>query len=131
MPAADTRYNFALPGRQPRTFERQSRVLFLVPKLDLSAMQIVDVEGGTDPVDDNVAGFSWNQREAVMPPLAVLARQPCLERKLLLGSQPTKRGIARDRPIIGMNMPKAVFIERAETAEISRQGRIVVADSTV
>src|SRR5947209_13392328 len=90
MPAAETRCDLALPGGQPRTFERQSQVLFLVPKLDLSAMQIVDVEGGTDPVDDDIAGFSRNEREAVMPPFAVLARQPCLEGKLLLPSQDRK-----------------------------------------
>src|SRR5947209_17750492 len=105
MPAADTRCDLALPGGQPRTFERQSQVLFLVPKLDLSAMQIVDVKGGTDPVDDDIAGFSRNDREAVMPPFAVLVRQPGLEANPLLPSQPMKKGIARDRPVIGMNMP--------------------------
>src|SRR5437764_11925109 len=119
MPAAETRCDLALPSGQPRTFERQSQVLFLVPKLDLSAMQIVDVEGGTDPIDDDAAGFSRNQREAVVAPFAVGAREPRPERERLLLSEALGEGFAGDRPVVGMNMTKAVLGEGARTTEIS------------
>ena len=106
-------------------------MLFLVTELDLCAMQIVDVEGGTDPIDNDAAGFSRNQREAVVAPFAVGAREPRLERERLLLSEALGEGFAGDRPVVGMNMTKAVLVEGAQTTEISGEGRIHVADGAV
>src|SRR3954451_1938575 len=119
MPAADARGDFALPGGQPRPFERQPQVLFLVPQLGLGPVQVIDVERGADPVDDGAAGFSRHEGEAVVAPFAIRAREARLERERLLLFEAAREGVPGDWPILGMNMAKAVFIERAQAAEIS------------
>src|ERR1700709_655573 len=99
-------------------------MLFLVAKFELGTMEIVDVERGADPIDDHAAGFSRNKREAVMTPFPIRARQPRLEGEGLIALQPTDESAAGELAIVGMNVTKAVFVERRETAEISRQRRI-------